>query len=243
MKRVMLILLAACMVVGSTYAQGESFDKAREAYDEGRYGEAVLSYQSLLEEGYDNPEIHYNLANAFFKDSDLPNAVWHYRVAWMEKPRDPDIRANLHFALNAAGAVESNPTFLENAFATLSKSEWIVVAVVGYTLLALILALMLAWKSARRFLLKASLIPVAALLAAGVGWWHWHLYDVNPEWVVVRTETTALYGPVEGSTAHFKLPLGALARQQSIDPKGWVEIIYDGKSGWIQADYIKRVSP
>ena len=86
----------------------KSFLEAQAAYDDGRYAEAVMLYSKLLDRGVSNHEVHYNLANAYFKDSDLSHAVWHYRKAWHDAPRDPDIRANLHFALNAAGALVEN---------------------------------------------------------------------------------------------------------------------------------------
>ena len=239
-----LIILAAALTLGaSALAQDAPFAKAQSAYDAGRYAEAVMLYDGLLADGVSNAEVHYNLANACFKDSDLPKAVWHYRKASYLKPRDADIRANLRFALNAAGAVEPAPGFIERVFAALSNAEWMFVAIAGYATLALLLALATPLKSARRFLLKLCLVPVAALAFSAAGWWHWRQLALNPEWVVTRTEATALFGPVEGSTAHYKPPLGALARQINTDPKGWVELEYDGKQGWLKTEDIKRVSP
>ncbi|MDF7808751.1 tetratricopeptide repeat protein [Pontiellaceae bacterium B12219] len=243
MNKFLRIIIGLLLCLATAQAQDESFQKAQTAYDEGRYAEAVLLYESLIERGIDNPELHYNLANACFKDSDLPKAVSHYRTAWYDLPRDPDIKANLHFALNAAGAIESTPSFLEHLFYSLSRSEWIIVAVIGYILLTLLFILMLFMKRARRTLLRIGLIPAALLLLAGFGWNQWRQLSIHPEWVVVKTEATALFGPVEGSTAHFKLPLGALVQQRSTDSKGWVEVEYDGKQGWLKTDHISPVSP
>jgi tetratricopeptide (TPR) repeat protein len=228
---------------GTGNALAEIFHKAQAAYDDGRYAEAVLLYEALEYKGVANTELHYNLANACFKDSDLPKAVWHYRKAWYQAPRDPDIRANLHFALNAAGAIEPAPRFIERAFNELSRGEWIAAATAAYVVLALLLLLALLLPKLRKPLIKACLAPAALLLLSAGGWWQWHQLTVHPEWVVVKTEATALYGPVEGSTAYYKLPLGALARQRGTDPKGWIEVEYDGKRGWLKGDYISRVSP
>jgi tetratricopeptide (TPR) repeat protein len=243
MKIFLSMIFGLLLFLSTAQAQDEAFQKAQNAYDAGRYAEAVLLYQGLIESGINNPEVHYNLANAYFKDSDLPDAVSHYRTAWYDLPRDPDISANLHFALNAAGAIESVPSFIEHLFYTLSYSEWIAVAVIGYLLLTLLFILMLFLKNSRRMLLRICLIPAALLLLAGFGWNQWRQLKVHPEWVVVKTEATALFGPVEGSTAHFKLPLGALVQQRNTDSKGWVEVEYDGKQGWLKTDDISPVSP
>jgi hypothetical protein len=103
--------------------------------------------------------------------------------------------------------------------------------------------MLLFMKNQRRPLFRVLILPLLMLALSYFGWRYWHLYQTSPEWVVVRTEATALFGPVEGSTEHFKLPLGALVRQRGTDAKGWVEVEYDGKQGWLKQEYIRRVSP
>jgi tetratricopeptide (TPR) repeat protein len=227
----------------SVQAQTEKFLKAQATYDGGRYAEAVLLYEGLLNDGVDNAEVHYNLGNAYFKDSDLPKAILHYRNAGYNLPRDPDIKANLHFALNAAGAIEPVPSFMTRLLSALSYNEWIMLATGGYLLLSIILLMLLIIKTGRRAILKLLLLPGAMLLISYLGWNHWKQLKQNPEWVVVKTEATTLFGPVEGSTAHFKLPLGALVKQRNIDSKGWVQVEYDGKQGWLRTEFITPVSP
>ena len=217
--------------------------EAQAAYDEGRYAEASMLYEELLGKGVGNMEVRYNLANAYFKNGDLPQAVWHYRKAGYAAPRDPDIQANLHFALNAAGAAEPAPGFIAKTLATLSQDEWIVVAIGGYIAFTLLLILGRLVRPARRAMAKLGLLPAALILVAAAGWWQGQQLQANPEWVVVKSGATALFGPVEGSTAHYKVPLAALVRQRSTDSKGWVEIEYDGKNGWLEDEYIQRISP
>ncbi len=221
----------------------EFFLKAQTAYDEGRYVDAVTIYKQLEADGIENIELHYNLANAAFKSGDLPTAIWHYRKAFYSTPRDPDIRANLHFALNAAGATEPAGRFIQRFLSTLSRNEWIAVAVGGYLLLATLLILAQLVPPTRRALSKAALLPGALILLSGGGGLHWSGLAANPEWVVTQTGATALFGPVEGSTAHYKVPRGALVRQTATDPKGWIEVKYDGKTGWLKQEYIRQISP
>lgn len=243
MRRILVILLLLPLLSLRAGSLEETFRNAQAAYDDSRYAEAVMLYEELLSSGASNVEVHYNLANALFKDSDLPDAIIHYRKAWYQNPRDPDIQANLHFALNATGAAEPAPGIIKRVLQLLSLSEWLMAAIAGYLLLTVLLAMAQWIKPARRLILKLCLAPILLILLASAGWHQWHSFRTNPEWVVVKNGGTALFGPVEGSTAHYKLPLGALVQQKSIDPKGWVEIRYDHKNGWIKAEYIKTVSP
>jgi tetratricopeptide (TPR) repeat protein len=243
MKMRSTIMAALLLSAFSTFAFDETFTKAQAAYDDGRYAEASLLYEELLSNGVSNVEIQYNLANAYFKNSDLPQAVWHYRKAWYTAPRDPDIRANMHFALNAAGAAEPAPSFIEKIFSVLSQNEWIQAAIAAYVVFTLLLILGMLIRPAKRMMVKLSLIPAALILISAGGWWHWQQLKVQPESVVIKSGSTALFGPVEGSTAHYKVPLAAIVRQRSADSKGWIEIEYDGKNGWLRDECIQRVSP
>ena len=241
-----LFPIVAALLLSSTAAWSREeprFSAAKTAYDEAHYAEAAQLYEQLLSNGVANVEVQYNLANAYFKNAQLPEAVWHYRKAWYAAPRDPDIRANMHFALNAAGAAEPAPDPLAKTLSSLSKNEWLMVAIGAYLLLTLLLMLGLLVRRAKRLLYKLSLLPAALILISAGGLWHWQQFENNPEWVVVKSGATALYGPVEQSTAHYELPLAALVRQRSTDSKGWVEIEYDGKKGWLKQKYIHRVSP
>ncbi len=243
MKPLLLILMISLAGALNAHTFDEEFQQARTAYDSGQYAEAAEWYESMLSNGVVNAEVHYNLANACFKKGDLPTAIWHYRKAWYTAPRDPDINANLHFALNAAGAVEPAPSVITRLFSSLSKAEWEYMAIAGYLPLCGLLLMALLLRKARRAVLKLCLLPVAALLVSAGGWWHWLRYQQHPEAVVVHAGVTALYAPVAGGTAYYKLPLGALVRQRNTDPKGWSEVEYDGKTGWVKEDNILLLSP
>jgi tetratricopeptide (TPR) repeat protein len=239
-----IFMLTLALLVGNAFAAPEeTFAQAQAAYDSGHYAEASLLYEEMIRNGIRNVEVDYNLGNAAFKNRDLPQAILNYRKAWYKAPRDPDILANMHFALNAAGATEPKPTVFGKAFNLLSKTAWIKVAIGSYILFTLLLLLGLLIRPAKRSLNKASLLPAAVILIAAGGWWNWHQLQANPEWVVVKSGATTLFGPMDGSTAHYNLPLAAIVRQTSFNAKGWVEIEYDGKVGWLKQEYILRVSP
>lgn len=243
MKPVFLILIATLSIGLKASAFDDTFNQAQAAYDSGNYADAALGYETLLSNGVSNVEVHYNLGNAYFKEGKLPKAIWQYRKAWYGAPGDPDIRANLHYALSATGAIEPAPTLVERFFTSISSSGWVWIAVGSYLVLFAMLMLALLWYRARAFMLRLSLLPLAVLLLALGGWLQWRQFRKHPEGVVINSGITALYAPIEGGTAFYKLPMGALVRQRNIDPKGWEEVQYDGKSGWVKTGNILYLSP
>ena len=242
-RSALFIGLALLAFMPPAQANDKTFLQAQAAYDDGRYAEASMLYENLLGQGIRNIEVEYNLANACFKNGDLPQAVLHYRKAWYGAPRDPDIRANMHFALTATGAVEPASSFVDRFLNLFSKNTWLMTAIGSYIIFTLLMVLGMLIRPAKRVLAKLSLLPIALILISAGGWWHWHQLQTRPEWVVVKPGATALFGPMEGSTAHYNIPLAAIVRQHSPDSKGWIEIKYDEKNGWLKQEYIQRVSP
>lgn len=242
------LLLATGLSIGSPAETAaptfdQRFSAAQAAYDAGQMTEAIDQFKTMVDDGCRNTEVLYNLANAYFKNNDLPEAVWFYRHAWYTAPRDPDIQANLGFALNAANAVAPAPPLLNRLAEMLSSTEWIIAAVGSYIALTILLILAFLVRPFRRILFKLAILPGVLILVAAGGWSHWNQFAKSPEVVVVRSGATTLFGPIENSTAHYKMPPAALAQQTGTDPKGWIRIKYDGKEGWIKGEYVRNLYP
>ena len=98
---VMLIALgvSAVLVVGSASAQEPSatgmMAGANERYERGEYAEAAQQYEALIDRGYSDAALYFNLGNAYLENGDLGRAILNYLRARELSPRDPDIRANL----------------------------------------------------------------------------------------------------------------------------------------------------
>ena len=104
-------LLLAAAAAGPAFAAAEGafapaaeFEKAKQAYDAGKMDESIRLYEEIAGRGYRSPELSFNLGNAYFRQGKTALAVLQYRSAWRQAPRDPDIAANLQFALQTAGA-------------------------------------------------------------------------------------------------------------------------------------------
>lgn len=107
---VALVLTLAAAASAESSAPERLYTDAARAYDDGRFQQATVLYDSLLQQGYENAAVYFNLGNAYFRSGQVGYAIWAYREAQHYAPRDPDITANLTVArLAARDRIESLP--------------------------------------------------------------------------------------------------------------------------------------
>ena len=89
----------AVLVAGDASAQESSatglMAKANERYERGGYAEATQQYEALIDRGYSDAALYFNLGNAYLESGDLGRAILNYLRARRLSPRDTDIRDNL----------------------------------------------------------------------------------------------------------------------------------------------------
>ena len=110
MKRLFIVALIAVAMLGlfvanqalllakSPETAGDAMSIANQLYEAGQYAQAAQAYQQLVNQGYGDGALFYNLGNAHFKQGDYGRAILNYRRAQQLAPRDPDIETNLALA-------------------------------------------------------------------------------------------------------------------------------------------------
>lgn len=238
-----LMLMLSLTAPGRLFAGfTELFQQAAGAYDEGRFADAARLYEDLLKEGAGSPEVFYNLGNARFKNGEDGLAVLNYRRAQYFSPRDPDIRANLDYAMSRNSAVRMSQSTAAQLAENLSLREW-ENAMLTFYWLAAAAAILWMLDAARRPVYSKLLMLLAVLLifcAGGVR--YWKNLQRMPEAVMVETGRSAFFAPIESSTAHFSLPVGSLVRIHEIEGR-WLKVEADGKEGWIPDQSCRAVYP
>jgi tetratricopeptide (TPR) repeat protein len=100
MRRFILSAFLFSFIFGATAGAADNQTLWREAadyYDQGNYHAAIDDYSKLLERGFANPQIYYNLGNSYFKAGELGQAIWSFRRALLIDPGFAQAKANLDY--------------------------------------------------------------------------------------------------------------------------------------------------
>jgi len=218
------------------------FHEAGRAYDKGQFDEAASQYRQILESGHGSKETLFNLGNALFRSGRVAQAVLQYRRAQYLNPRDPDISANLRFALQTTGATVPQHSALSRFFFHVSKEEWVTLATASYWIAAAAFAMFLLlpapFKSAG---IRLLVVFVALLIVSLLGIGAWVQLCRRPEVVIIKPQQQALFAPLEqNATPHFALTEGSIVRAVEFS-SGWVKIASGDREGWVKHDVCEPV--
>ena len=250
---VLIVGLAMCPATLRAASPGDvgAVAATNALYESGRYVEAALVYEQLIDRGYESSTLYYNLGNAYYKQGDLGRAILNYRRAEKLYPRDADIRTNLKIARDqrayvfektgGAFAIEStsNPinrlTLDELALFTLAV--WVVLAL-------LVLVLLYAKRRAiRRGAVYASIVVgLALLLSATVTGERWYSEGHDYEIVVVAEMVDVVSGPGTNYAQEFTLHGGSEARL--LEQRGsWTRLSIPGGDlqGWVPSSAVEEL--
>lgn len=212
----------------------QTFLEGSQAYDANRPADAVALYGKLVDQGCESKELYFNLGNAYFKIGKLGQAVLNYRRAWHIAPRDPDIQANLRFALQSTAAATPEYSTATRLLFKLSWSEWIALAIFAYWSSAIVLAVLLVMRNHRVGLSRALTAFLALLILSAAGIVNGYMARRAPELVVIEPRQQALYAPLEGSKAYFALPEGSIVRLEE-QSGTWLKVTTGPQSGYVQS--------
>lgn len=157
-------------------------------------------------------------------------------------PRDPDIRANLAYALRQAQAEMPNMPLHADLFGWLNANQWLAVATILYWASAVIAGMWIFSVRHRRTLSR--LIATSGMLLAislgGIA--SWATIAGRAEAVVIESDQEALFAPAEGATVHFVVPKGSIVNV--VDRAGeWLRVDCNDRRGWIRIESCQAVAP
>jgi tetratricopeptide (TPR) repeat protein len=243
MRTAAIVAMMLVAVSARSETAEQFFDQANQAYQQGKFSEAIEKYEMILETGLVSGELYYNLGNAYYKAGKLGKAILNYERALRLLPGDEDILHNLQLAnLMLTDRIEPTPRLflwdwwdnVKGAF-SLRGITWI-----GYLFFLLLLssvaAIMLAPTYALRRMAFAVTLGSALLLVVSLVIFFGKLNDVQRSDVAIVTAniTTVKNSPDPKSTDAFVLHTGV---KVFITDKvnDWLKIrLADGKVGWME---------
>jgi len=244
------ILLSISFVAAAEGGSRErTFIQALEAFDHAKSPEefrrAAEMFESLLQDGFRNGAVYYNLGNAWMKAGEHGRAIAAYRKAQPFRPRDPYLEANLSQALSAApGRLPESPRpwwrqiFFWRELLSIPE-KFMAASAVGMVALLFGLAA-LKWRGAGTPLKRAALAFVFLTfllgLDAGLTWSE----ATDHRRAVVVKETQARKGNSADYQAAFDQPLKDGAEFSILERRGdWIFGHFEGAGdAWVPRDAV-----
>ena len=228
-----LWLFAATSLAAENFSL--AFNDANQLFEQGKYSEAIVGYEKIIQTGTVSVPVYFNLGNAFLKSGQVGRAIVAYRNAERLSPRDPDVRANLQFARDQTGGGTSpSRDRWKNWITKLTLNEWAVFASLVVSLWFLFLAARQwkrEWKNSFRVVnavlgLSGALL-ILCLLAA-------FRYKSEQSFVCVVREAVVRLGPFDESPSAFTLRDGI--EVTVLDKKDdWLQVSAPSqRTGWLQ---------
>jgi tetratricopeptide (TPR) repeat protein len=144
------------------------YHQANIAYQQKEYVKAIELYENILSQGNTSPELYYNLANAYYKNNDVPHSILNFERALKMDPKDEDAQFNLKIAsLKVIDKIDPVPQifykrWLDSMTRLFSPDDWskILIALLWCSLLSSLIYLFGATVSSRKmgFIISVSLL-------------------------------------------------------------------------------------
>ena len=228
----------------------ETFRHAGLEYEAGRYARAAELYQSLLDRGFDDIRVHYNLGNSRFKAGELGRAILAWERVLARNPHDSDARENLEYAtlLTVDKVGPEEDTFPETVARAARRGFGPdrAMAVFLASLLASSCLALPAWGMARgrgrRILTACAGAAFAAALLAGLaGLAHVVAPGGHEHAVILASSVDGLSAPATDGTVLFTVHEGLKVEVRAGRP-GWIQIaLPNGLVGWIEESRAERI--
>jgi tetratricopeptide (TPR) repeat protein len=216
------------------------FDKAVEDYDAGNFESAAESFRALLPK-FSSAKLHYDLANTLYRLREYPRSILHFERAFALDPTNPDIRANLNLAREAASIDTPDPAILAVVGHRFSWSTWTWFLSVGFWGLAAVLLLFRParlpnlWRNGLILLFG---IILAISILAQITW-----FSTANQAIVLIEDTPLRIAPTATSPLENRLPAGSAVKAQNSYGDFIRVKLDDGTQGWVLQSSVERVRP
>jgi len=245
MKSIIAILMSIFLLLGvnSNAQQTQLLDSAAQYYSNNSFEKAILTYEDVLDSGFESAELYYNLGNAYYKSNKIPYAILNYERAKQLSSSDDDIEFNLRLAnTHIVDKIETLPEFFLSSWwdklvQFLSSNHWAIISI-GSFLIGLS-GLLIFFLSRIAFARKVSFWLGVVLLITSVFTFNFSrkqywLANNEPAAIIITPSIVVKSSPSEGGTELFLIHEGL--KVTVTDKLGeWSEIrLSDGNEGWIK---------
>ena len=228
----------------------EKFEKGNELYQAQDYQAAIEVYEGLLKDGKRSADLHYNLANAYYRNRELANAILHYEKALKLEPSMEDAQHNLEFTnAKTVDKIENPPKIFfyrwwDSLIHTFSSKDWAQISILFVALFAISIGLYF-------FMAKANLKKLSFYLALSffilflLSWLfaaqNQKLMEESDYAIIMSPTININSSPSEGSSKLFVLHEGTKVKLEG-ESGTWREVsLPNGNKGWVRISALGEI--
>ncbi|MBN2319100.1 MAG: tetratricopeptide repeat protein [Acidobacteria bacterium] len=218
------------------------FDQGNSAYQEGDFPAAEQYYRRILDSGFENGPLYFNLGNACFKQKKLGAAIYYWEKAKLLLPSDRELNENLELAnLLIVDQIEipEDPfpiRVLKGVRDLLTIKQESRVVIILFLLANVLFFLYIVLKNSRlafRALIGFFIAGWLTVLLAGSLAWKIHDRDFRRKGIVLEQRIDVLSGPGEENITVFTIHEGIKVSIHTTTD-GWHQIsLPNGWNGWL----------
>jgi hypothetical protein len=215
-----------------------TLEEANAHFAAGDFAKAAAAYEELIASSGPSATRLYNLGNARFKLKEHGPAILAYERAALLAPRDPDIRANLKMARQAAAAYEEPPahSWWESVLHACSLHEWSWITMGSGVLIGVVVLVGGIAGFSRRWIKRVTITGMILGVIAGSlgGFALWHRQNETKLGIVTAADATLRLSPFADATSAGTPGIGRTIHLGERS-NGWIYGTVPGTSlrGWL----------
>lgn len=225
----------------------EVISDAHVAYDSGNYELAASLYEDLVNNGFANFEIYYNLGSAYYEQGRLGDALLNYRRAQMIRPRHSQLNTNIIRIRSERVDFQGDEVVLIDRLATLSERSFSLMEIswAVFLLWSLLFFTGTVWvlRPSWRSRLVWPCIVLGIVVGIGFSLLLPRLYtsEYRSSAIITDLAATVWSGPGEHYLEIDQIFAGAEVRVVEVQD-GWARFVRpSGRQGWILQDSIEMI--
>ncbi len=242
-----ITMIGGCWSVAYSQTPDQLYTQANTQYKVGQFEQAALSYEKILNQGYQTADVYYNLGNCYYKLKVIGKAILNYERAQKLMPDDEDVAHNLKLAqLKTTDKLVPVPQLaITSAFKNFSLARtsagwsWLAIGTVWLALLSIALFFFILRKT---FVLIFSAIALMfSLVFVTLAVKQTSAEDNSGYGILLVKNVVVKSAPDENGNNLFTIHEGI--KFQILDAVGsWNKIrLIDGKIGWIEENFYEKI--
>lgn len=250
-KNLLLSGFISMMTVINIYATdiNRLQDSAAIYYNNAHYSEALIFYDSIYNLNYSSADLFLNMGNCYYQIGDIPNSIYYYELSLNLDPANENTKHNLNIANTKieTKAEDLPETFYKRWFisiiSVMSADAWALLAVFLFVFgLGMLALYFFSFKLSLRkigFILAIISLVFASFSVVFSTNLAKKISDNN--YAIVFDKGLVKSSPNKESNNLFEVSKG-LKVEIADSLNLWYNIkLSDGKQGWIEAEYLKRL--